>query len=78
MEFTYDSAGNVVETVVRRRYHNAPDSQTLPLEDPTTPPKARVIHVATHPDALGCVIATADYGTKGGAALTRPATVAAI
>lgn len=27
-EFSYDSAGNVVSTVVRRRYHNAPDNQT--------------------------------------------------
>ncbi len=77
VEFSYDSAGNVVETVVRRRYHNAPDSQTGPLEDPATTPTARVSYVASYPDALGRVIATADYGTNGGTALTRPATVPA-
>ena len=77
VEFTYDSAGNVVSTVVRRRYHNAPDSQTGPLEDPATTPKARVSYVASYPDALGRVMATADYGTNGGTALSRPATVPA-
>ena len=77
VEFTYDSAANVVETVVRRRYHNAPDNQTGPLEDPATTPKARVTYTASYPDALGRVIATADYGTNGGTAPTRPDTVPA-
>ena len=77
IEFTYDSAGNVVSTVVRRRYHNAPDSQTGSLEDPATTPKARVSYVTSYPDALGRVIAMADYGTNGGTALSRPATVPA-
>ena len=77
VEFTYDSTGNVVSTVVRRRYHNAPDSQTGPLEDPSTTPKARVTYMASYPDALGRIIATADYGTNGGTALSRPDTVSA-
>ena len=77
VEFSYDAGGNVVATVVRRRYHNAPDSQTGPLEDPATTPKARVSYTASYPDALGRIIATADYGTNGGAALSRPATVPA-
>lgn len=77
IEFSYDSAGNVVSTVVRRRYHNAPDSQTGPLEDPATTPKARVMYTASYPDALGRVMATADYGTNCGTALTRPGTVPA-
>ena len=77
VEFGYDAGGNVVGSVVRRRYHNAPDNQTGPLEDPATTPKARVTYTASYPDALGRVIATADYGTNGGAALTRPATVPA-
>ena len=77
VEFSYDSAGNVVETVVRRRYHNAPDSQTGPLADPAMTPKARVSYVASYPAALGRVIATAEYGTNGGKALSRPATVSA-
>jgi len=75
IEFTYDSAGDVVSMVVRRRYHNAPDSQTGPLEDPATTPKARVSYVASYPNALGRVIATADYGTNDGTALSRLATV---
>ena len=77
IEFSYDSAGNVVSTVVRRRYHNAPDSQTGPLEDPATTPKARVTYTASYQDALGRVIAAADYGTNGEAAFSRPATVPA-
>ena len=76
-EFVYDSVGNVVSTIARRRYHNAPDSQTGPLEDPSTTPKARVTYVANYPDPLGRIIATADYGTNGGTALSRPATVPA-
>ena len=75
VEFSYDAGGNVVETIVRRRYHNAPDNQTGPLEDPATTPTARVTYTASYPDALGRVIATADYGTNGGTALSRPATV---
>lgn len=77
VEFAYDGGGNVVETVVRRRYHNAPDSQTGPLEDPLTTPKARVTYTASYPDALERVIASADYGTNGGTTLTRPDTVPA-
>ncbi len=77
VEFTYDGAGNVIETFTRRRYHNAPDSQTGPLADPSTTPKARVTYVASYPDPLGRVIATAEYGTNGGTALTRSATVPA-
>ena len=60
MEFSYDAAGSVVETVIRRRYHNAPDNQTGPLEDPSTTPKARVTYIVSYPDALGRIIATAD------------------
>ena len=59
VEFLYDSAGNFIQTVSRRRFHNAPDSQTRPLEDPATTPKARVTYMASYPDALGRIIATA-------------------
>lgn len=76
-KFSYDAGGNIVETIVRRRYHNAPDRQTGLLEDPSTTPKARVTYVASYPDALGRVIATADYGTNGGTAHSRPVTVPA-
>ena len=42
-----------------------------------TEPKARVTYVANWHDGLGRVVASADYGTNGGTALTRPATVPA-
>ena len=77
VEFTYDAAGNVTETVTRQRYHNAPDSQTGPLEDPSTTPKARVIYTASWQDGIGRTVATANYGTNGGSALSRPNTIPA-
>ncbi len=42
-----------------------------------TEPKARVTYVANWHDGLGRVVASADYGTNGGTALTRPDTVPA-
>ena len=77
VEYTYDAAGNVILIVTRQRYHNAPDSQTGPLNDPGLAPKARVTYLALYPDALGRIVATADYGTNGGAAFTRSATIPA-
>lgn len=77
VEYTYDGAGNVIQIVTRQRYHNAPDNQTGPLNDPGTTPKARVTYLALYPDALGRTVATADYGTNGGAAFTRSATIPA-
>lgn len=77
VEFTYDPAGNVIQTVTRQRYHNAPDTQTGPLNDPSTTPKARVTYSAAYPDALGRTVATVEYGTNGGTALTRPGTIPA-
>ena len=75
VEFTYDAAGNVIQTVTRQRYHNAPDSQTGPLNDPSTTPKARVTYSTAYPDALGRTVATVEYGTNGGTELTRPGTI---
>ena len=75
VEFTYDAAGNVIQTVTRQRYHNAPDNQTGPLNDPGTTPKARVTYSTAYPDALGRTVATVEYGTNGGTALTRPDTI---
>ena len=77
VEFTYDPAGNVIQTVTRQRYHNAPDNQTGPLNDPSTTPKARVTYSTAYPDALGRTVATVEYGTNGGSALTRPSTIPA-
>lgn len=39
------------------------------------PVPARATFQVFYPDALGRTIATADYGTNGGADLTRPATI---
>eukprot|EP00456_Euglypha_rotunda_P092145 TRINITY_DN96_c2_g4_i2.p1 TRINITY_DN96_c2_g4~~TRINITY_DN96_c2_g4_i2.p1 ORF type:complete len:480 (+),score=98.55 TRINITY_DN96_c2_g4_i2:574-2013(+) len=75
VEYTFDSAGNAILAVTRERNHNAVDSQKGPLNDPSTTPKARVTYVAFYHDSLGRVIATADYGTNGGTALIRPATI---
>ena len=72
VENQYDPAGNVILTITRQRYHNAPANQTGPLNDPSTTPKARVTYVAFYHDPIGRIIATADYGTNGGVALTRP------
>ncbi|QDT44041.1 hypothetical protein Pan241w_41460 [Gimesia alba] len=74
-ETVYDDAGNVIENITRMRYHDAPASQTGALQDPTTAPKARVTFQASYPDAIGRVIAIADYGTNGGTALSRSSTV---
>ena len=76
-ETIYDNGGNPIQSIARRRYHNAPASQTGPLQNPASTPKARVSYMASYPDPLGRVIASADYGTNGGAALSRPATVPA-
>ncbi|MEI8381047.1 MAG: RHS repeat-associated core domain-containing protein [Planctomycetota bacterium] len=77
VETTYDAASNAIQTTVRQRYHNAPDSQTGPLQTPTTTPKARVASQTTYPDAIGRTVATVNYGTNGGTALSRPATIPA-
>jgi type I restriction enzyme M protein len=77
VEFTYDSGGNLIKTVSRERYHNAAASQTGELKNPSETPKARVTYAAMYPDALGRTVATANYGTNGGTALTRSSTVPA-
>ena len=76
-ETIYDRASQVIQTTRRQRYHNAPDSQTGPLQNPTTTPKARVTYGAAWQDAIGRTIATADYGTNGGSSFTRPDTIPA-
>jgi YD repeat-containing protein len=75
VEFTYDAGGNVIETVTRRRYHNAPASQTGELKNPSETPKARVTYSASYPDALGRTQAAVSYGTNGGSALSRSSTI---
>ncbi|MBL8812383.1 MAG: glycosyltransferase, partial [Planctomycetaceae bacterium] len=76
-ETAYDAASNVLQSTVRQRYHNAPDTQFGSLGNPSTNPKARVTYQAQWADALGRMIASADYGTNGGSVLSRPATIPA-
>ena len=76
-ETTYDAAGNGIESRQRQRYHNAAESQTGSLQDPSNNPKARVSYAAAYPDSLGRFQASADYGTNGGSSLSRPATIPA-
>ena len=64
IETTYDAASNVIQTTTRLRYHT--ETATGPLGNPSTVPLARVLYQASWPDALGRVIASADYGTNGG------------
>lgn len=71
-ETDYDAASNVIQLTARQRYHNASASQTGPLADPSTDPKARVTYTAHWDDAIGREIATAACGTNGGTALARP------
>ena len=71
-EATFDAASNAIQTLVRQRYHNAPDTQTGALQNPSTTPKARVSYSASWQDGIGRVVATANYGTNGGTALSRP------
>jgi len=75
VETTFDDAGSVIQSTVRKRYHNAPDSQKGALQDPSTTPKARVTYSAMWQDGIGRTVATADYGTNGGTSLSRPDTI---
>ena len=75
-ESTYDAAGNLIAGTARQRYHNA--TGVGPLGTPTSSgPQARVVYAASWFDPIGRQIATADFGTNGGAALLRPADVPA-
>lgn len=76
-EIVYDNASNVIQSTTRQRYHNAPDPQTGALQNPNTTPKARVTYGATWQDGVGRTVASANYGTNGGTALSRPSTIPA-
>ena len=69
----WDKAGNLISTTAKQRFDTAVGNGELGT--PSIEPKARVSYQASYPDALGRTIATADYGTNGAAAWTRPQTV---
>lgn len=74
-ESSYDAASNLIATTSRQRFAEATGNG--PLEDPSTEPEARVYYTANYPDAIGRLVASANYGTNGGAAWTRPDTIPA-
>ena len=71
VEQTHDDAGNVIQTTLRQRFHNATATGELTAPGGSKP-KARVTHAAAFPDALGRTQATANYGTYGGNTFERP------
>jgi len=73
----YDSDGNPMLSTTKERFDNDTSTDTGPLGNPTTGPKARASYVAHYYDAANRPIATVDVGTNGGAAYTRPSSVPA-
>ena len=70
----YDNASNVIQSIRKQRFHDATGSGAL--NGPSgAQPKSRIYTQCLWPDTIGRPVATADYGTNGGAAVTRPATV---
>lgn len=66
-EYMCDADGNVILTVVRRRFHDATDAGGL--GDPSSnsgTAKARVSYSARYYDAANRLIADVDFGTNGG------------
>ena len=73
-ETTFDDAGSVLMSVTRQRFHNA--TGTGELATPSgSQPKARVTYAAMYYDEIGRQVATANYGTYGGATFSRAAIV---
>jgi RHS repeat-associated protein len=71
-ENSYDDASNLLLATARQRFHDA--TGTGPLNGPTgIQPLARVTYAAQWADPIGRQHVQADYGTNGGAELTRPA-----
>jgi hypothetical protein len=59
VETTYDAASNDIQTSVPQRYHNATGAG--PLGSPNSAqPQARATYVATYPDVIGKMVATAN------------------
>lgn len=76
VENTYDPAGNLIQIIIKERFHDAVGQG--PLMSPNgEQPKARVSFTANYPDPLGRVVAAANYGTNGANAFSRPATIPA-
>jgi YD repeat-containing protein len=72
-ETQYDANGNAILDITRQRFDS--ETATGALGNSTTAPLARVYYVASYYDAADRLIGTADFGTNGGAAFTRPSTL---
>ena len=75
-ETPYDAAGNVIQVTRRSRLHDATGTGEL-TSTSGSQPKARLTYSATYPDAVGRVIAQANYGDNGGSSFTRSSTIPA-
>jgi len=73
-ENSWDAASNLILATQRQRFDDATGTGAL-LGPDTDQPRARVTYQAAWQDGSGRVIASADYGTNGGAALVRPALI---
>ncbi|MDR1818273.1 MAG: hypothetical protein LBR07_08955 [Puniceicoccales bacterium] len=72
----YDEATNIVGAHRYLRFHDASSTATGELNGPGgASPRARVYHAFFYPNAVGQVIATANYGTNGGTVPSRPDTI---
>jgi YD repeat-containing protein len=79
-ETSYDADSNPILVITRQRFDN--ETLTGALSDPNggpmhNQPKARVSYVASYYDAANRLVATANVGTNGGTAYTRPPSVPA-
>lgn len=76
-EYQYDNNGNVILAISKQRFHDAADSLTGALGDPSSTgstAKARRSYVASYYDNLDRLTASVNVGTNGGSAFTRPTT----
>lgn len=71
-ENTWDAAGNLILVTQRQRFEDATGTGVLQGPDDAQP-RARATYQAQWQDGIGRTLASADYGTNGGAPLTRPA-----
>ncbi len=74
---TYDADGNPILVADKERFNTDLATDTGPLGNPTTAPKARVYYTASYYDAANRLTADVDVGTNGGTTYTRPGTVPA-
>jgi hypothetical protein len=72
-ETQYDAASNPILNIERQRFHN--ETTLGALGNPGTAPLARVYYVAFYYDQANRLTGTANVGTNGGTAYTRPSSI---